>query len=105
MSVIVTIHVKADGDKLEQWAAANQDTLKGIAAKAEAQGMIAHRFYADGNGVMVLDEWPDAESFQTFFHGSMGEIGPMIEAVGGQGEPEVRFWRELDTPDKYGWGA
>jgi hypothetical protein len=106
MSVMVTIQIKADADKLEAWASANQETMKGIVGKAEAQGLIAHRFYGDGKGgVMVLDEWPDAESFQTFFHGSMSEIGPMIEAAGGQGEPEVSFWHELETHDRYGWGA
>jgi hypothetical protein len=106
MSVIVTIHVRADGHKLEEWATANRETMEGIVDKAVSQGAIAHRFYADGNGgVMVLDEWPDAESFQTFFHGSMNEIGPMIAAAGGEGEPEVSFWHELETQDKYGWGA
>ena len=106
MSVIVTIQIKADGHKLEEWATTNLQTMKGIVGKAEAHGMIAHRFYSDGDGgVMVLDEWPDAESFQTFFHGSMDEIGPMIAAAGGQGEPEVSFWHELETHDKHGWGA
>ena len=106
MSVIVTINVKADGAKLEAWAAANQDTLTGIRAKAEEHGLIAHRFYGDdAGGIMVLDEWPDAGSFQAFFQGTMDQIGPMMSAVGAEGEPEVRFWNELETHDQYGWGA
>lgn len=105
MSVIVTIRVDADGHKLEQWASENRDKMNGIAEKARAQGAIAHRFYADDGGVMVLDEWPDAESFQSFFHASMGEIGPMMQAAGAQGEPKVNFWHELATHDEFGWGA
>ena len=106
MSVMVTIRVRADEAKLEAWAAANPDAMAGIMEKAKQQGVIAHRFYGDGaGGLMVLDEWPDADSFQTFFHGSMDDIGPMIAAAGGEGEPEVSFWHELETNDKYGWGA
>lgn len=106
MSVMVTVSVKADGDKLEAWAAANGDTMKGIMEHAKQHGAMAHRFYGDGDGnVMVLDEWPDAESFHAFFQGSMADIGPMMAAVGAQGEPQVGVWRELDTPDKLGWGA
>lgn len=106
MSVIVTIHFQADGAKLEAWAAANKDAMAGILGKAKAHGLIAHRFYADDSGsVMVLDEWPDPESFQAFFHGTMDEIAPMIAAADGQGEPKVRFWNELETNDRFGWGA
>ena len=106
MSVMVTVRIKADGAKLEEWAAANQGTMTAIVEQAKQHGCIAHRFYSDGNGtVMVLDQWPDGESFHAFFHASMGEIGPMMAAAGGQGEPEVSVWSELETPDKVGWGA
>ena len=106
MSVIVTVSVKADGAKLEEWAAANRDTLTAIVDQAKQHGCIAHRFYSDGSGnVMVLDEWPDGESFHAFFQGSMAEIGPMIAAADGQGEPQVSVWNELETHDQVGWGA
>jgi len=105
MSVIVTLHIKADGDKLESWAQSHEDVMVGIIKQAEQRGVIAHRFYRDGQGnVMVLDEWPDIESFQAFFDGSMSEIGPMMAEVGAQGEPEISFWHELNTPDRVGWG-
>ena len=105
MSVIVTVSVSADGAKLEEWADANRDTMTAISDKAKGHGCIAHRFYSDGNGnVMVLDEWPDAESFHAFFQGSMADIGPMIAAAGG-GQPTIGVWNELETHDKVGWGA
>ena len=106
MSVMVTVSVKADGRKLEEWAGANHEHMAGIVETAKQHGAMAHRFYGDDNGnVMVLDEWPDAESFQTFFHETMDRIGPMMAAAGAQGEPQVAIWRELDTHDKLGWGA
>ncbi len=106
MSVIVTLRIKADGGKLESWAAAHEDVLTGIIKKAQEHGVIAHRFYSDGSGnVMVLDEWPDDASFQSFFRESQAEIGPMMAAVGVQGEPEMSFWQELNTPDRVGWGV
>jgi hypothetical protein len=52
---------------------------------------------------MVIDEWPDEESFQRFFDSQQDAIGPLIQQAGVTMEPQVRFWRVLDTPDKVGW--
>jgi hypothetical protein len=54
---------------------------------------------------MVLDEWPDPESFQAFFAETQDEIGPMMAGADMQAEPEISFWRELNTHDQFGWGA
>jgi heme-degrading monooxygenase HmoA len=106
MSVIVTLRLKADAGKLEAWAEANPDAMAGILEQAKHHGVMAHRFYAnDGDEVMVIDEWPDAESFNAFFGSAREQIGPMMGAADVQGEPEVNFWHELDTHDQLGWGA
>jgi hypothetical protein len=52
---------------------------------------------------MVVDEWPDPESFQRFFEQLRPEIEPMMAAVGVKGEPDITFWRKLDTHDEVGW--
>ncbi len=70
-----------------------------------AGGLIAHRFYASDGSLMVLDEWPDAESFHAFFGSTQSEIGPMVAAADPQSEPTIEVWRELETHDRYGWGA
>jgi quinol monooxygenase YgiN len=106
MSVIVTVNVSGDPGQLEAYAASNRDALEAIIARAREHGLIAHRFYgADGGRIMVIDEWPDAGSFQAFF----GEAGPQIQemmgAVGATSEPEVTFWRKLETGDEVGWDA
>jgi hypothetical protein len=52
---------------------------------------------------MVIDEWPDEQSFQSFFEENQAQIGPMFEAAGAPGEPGINFWRKLDTHDEFGW--
>lgn len=105
MSVIVTVWFMGDPDKFEQLTEDQKDKVSGIAERAKAQGVIAHRFYGSEDQIMVVDEWPDEESFQRFFESEQGEIGPMLAEMGVTSEPQVRVWRVLDTPDQVGWGA
>ena len=102
MSIIVTLRVSGDPEKLERLAGENQDMIRGISQRAEDQGLIAHRFYGSEGQIMVVDEWPDAESFQRFFAGEQETIGPMMEQVA-TGELEITFWRKLETGDEVGW--
>jgi heme-degrading monooxygenase HmoA len=104
MSVIVTVLVNGEPAKLEEHAAANPDAIRSISARAEAKGLIAHRFYGSDDGrVMVIDEWPDAESFQSFFSEAGPDIQSMMQQVGVTTEPQVSFWRKLETGDDVGW--
>ena len=102
MSVIMTLRVSGDPAKLEQMAAANPDVISGISERAKGHGLIAHRFYGSEGQIMVVDEWPDAASFQAFFAAEEAAIGPMMEQVA-TSEPEITFWRKLDTRDDVGW--
>jgi hypothetical protein len=106
MSVLMTFRIKGDPNILEQKAGENPEAMRSIADRAEENGLIAHRFYGSDDGeIMVVDEWPDAESFQRFFESNRSEIEPMMQIVGATGEPEIKFWRELETHDEVGWGA
>ena len=67
MSVIMTLRFAGDPEKLEQLAAENADMIRGISQRAQERGAIAHRFYGSDGQVMVVDEWPDPESFQAFY--------------------------------------
>src|SRR5579884_1586877 len=105
MSVIMTLRAKGDPKKLEERAADNPDAIRGISERAKEHGVIAHRFYGSDDGqIMVVDEWPDPQSFQSFFEQEQSAIQPMMEAVGVTAQPEVTFWRKLDTHDEIGWG-
>jgi len=104
MPVLMTMRVEGDPKKLEEYAAKDPDGFASIAESAKSHGLIAHRFYGDGAGqIMVVDLWPDEQSFQKFFDENGPRIQPMMEAVGAAGPPQVTFWRELDMPDKVGW--
>jgi hypothetical protein len=106
MSVLMTFRAKGDPAELERRAAANPDGMTEIANRAKEFGLIAHRFYGSDDGqIMVLDEWPDPESFQRFFEAMRETIEPMMADVGVTAEPDVTFWRKLETNDDVGWGA
>jgi hypothetical protein len=79
------------------------DRMRSILEAAQHR-LIAHRFYGSEGKVMVIDEWPDEASFQTFFSEMEPEIGPMMQEVA-TGEPEFTFWHKLDTGDDFGWDA
>jgi heme-degrading monooxygenase HmoA len=102
VSVIMTLRAAGDPDKLEQLAAERGDMLRDIAERGRAAGAIAHRFYGSDGQIMVVDEWPDAESFQRFFESEQENIGPLMAQVA-TGEPEITFWRKLETGDYVGW--
>jgi hypothetical protein len=106
MSVLMTMSMQGDPTKLEEHAAADPDGMQEIVGSAKEHGLIAHRFYATEDGqIMVVDEWPDEQSFQSFFEENRERIGPLMQAAGISSEPQPKFWRKLDTRDEHGWGA
>ena len=107
MSVIMAFQVVGDPKALEEFAAGNADKARDILEAAKRHGLIAHRFYGsdDGSSLMVLDEWPDRENFESFFQEQEPELRPMFEAAHVTAQVEPTFWRELTTQDAYGWGA
>jgi hypothetical protein len=107
MSVIMVQQVAADPNGLEQFASANKESVRSILEAAKNHGLIAHRFYGseDGSKVLILDEWPDRESFESFAEEQARQIEPMLEAARATETSEPTFWRELTTHDAFGWGA
>ena len=102
MSVIMTLRASGDPARMEQLAAEMGDDLRAIAERAKEHGLLAHRFYGSDGQIMVIDEWPDAASFQAFYEAEQASIGPMMAQVA-TGEPEITFWRKLETGDDVGW--
>jgi quinol monooxygenase YgiN len=104
MSVPMTLWVKGDPEKMDSAAAEQQALLADIVEAAREHGCISHRFYGhtEGGQIMVIDEWPDAESFNRFFESEQERIGPVMEAAGITMEPAVNFWRQLETHDEIG---
>jgi len=107
MSVIMTLQAAGDPKGLEQFVSDNPEQAQRVLEAARRHGLIAHRFHGsdDGRSVMVLDEWPDRQSFESFFQEQESEIRPMFEAAGVTAQIEPTFWRELATQDAFGWGV
>ena len=103
MSVIMTLWGRGDPEKMEEYAAGHKEEMQAILERAKENGLIAHRFYGTDGQIMVIDEWPDAESFQRFFASVEDQVAPMMQAAGVTEEPAVSFWRKLDTHDDHGW--
>jgi heme-degrading monooxygenase HmoA len=104
MSVIMALRLKGDPAKFEEFAKAHPEMAE-IKDDAVEHGVIAHRFFGslDGSEVIVVDEWPDAESFQTFFEKNQERVGQLMSGAGAEPAGPPEFWRVLDTPDKHGW--
>jgi quinol monooxygenase YgiN len=104
MPVLMTLRAQGDPRKLEEYATANRDEMRGIAELAGRHGLLAHRFYGSADGrIMVADEWPDEASFQAFFEEAAPRIQALMGSAGMTSEPEILFWRKLESHDEVGW--
>ena len=102
MSVMLTV-------KFPTVPAANQekivddyrDTMMEIIEDAKRHGALHHFFAEDTDGnLLVVDEWPDEESWQQFF-ADQEDIKKVMAAAGATTEPTVTTYRILDTPDRF----
>ena len=101
MSVIVVLRVPGNPADLERYAAGpGGDAMVRIADAARAAGAIRHSFAGGDNEVLVIDEWPDEQSFQTFF-ASQAEIADVMRDGGAQGPPQTTVYHKLNTPDQF----
>jgi hypothetical protein len=101
VSVLMMLRVNGDPTKVEALAAKDPGRLQKIVDRGKEYGVISHQFYGNESGVLVIDEWPDPESFQRFFAASP-EIAGIMQEAGVTTEPEITFWRKLDTKDSIG---
>lgn len=100
MTVVMVMRVKADPAKLEKYAKGNADQIMRIADAAKDLGATRHLFAGGDGEILVIDEWPSEADFQRFF-ASQPEIPSVMQGAGAQGEPQVTFYRKLDTPDVF----
>jgi hypothetical protein len=98
VSVFMILRVQGDPNRLEKYANANGDMMRRIGDAGKAAGATRHAFAAGDGEILVIDEWPDEETFQRFFD-SQPEIPKLMRDGGAEGAPEISFYRRLDTPD------
>ena len=100
MSVFVILRIPGDPDTFERYANDHADLLRSIGADGRAAGGTRHAFAGGDGEILVVDEWPDAASFQQFF-ANQTDIPQLMKDGGAQGPPEVSIYRRLDTPDAF----
>lgn len=101
MSVIVVARFSvSDVGKAAEWARAHAEVPEDITAYGKGLGQIGHRMFTDGKDLVVIDEWPDADTFNTFFAGAK-RMGEFLSGAGIVGEPEVRILDPLDVPGTF----
>jgi hypothetical protein len=101
MSVIMGLRIEVDPERLKRAMDENEQGLMAIVEQAKQRGAIHHAFYAGDGVAMVVDEWPDEESFLGFFEAQGAEIGQLMSSAGVTSQPQPTFWRLMDTPDRF----
>ena len=100
MSVIVIGRMTVEPGNVEKLWSEHKSDFEAIAAAAKAAGAIHHRWGLGEDHVVIIDEWPTAESFQKFFE-SQPRIADLMQAAGVQGPPEFDILRAKDAPDQF----
>ena len=97
--VIVRCTVSDLGKALE-WGQANGDIAEEITAYGKSLGQLGHRMLTDGKDIVVIDEWPDADTFNKFFAGA-ARMGEFLSGAGVVGEPEVTVLDAVDVAGQF----
>jgi hypothetical protein len=102
MAVMMGMRVVVDPARFEEVVNGNQERMMEIAERGRKAGAIHHRFFANeaGGEILIVDEWPDADSFLKFFE-SETDVAEMMGEAGVTERPTPVFWRELETPDRF----
>src|SRR3954471_8437059 len=101
MSVLMCLRIDADATRVEHLVTEDPTLFANVAAAGKAAGATYHRFYATDTEILVIDEWPDEESFQRFF-ASQHDIPKIMAEAGVTTEPQITFYRKLELGDDIG---
>ncbi|WP_037176071.1 hypothetical protein [Rhodococcus sp. UNC363MFTsu5.1] len=97
MSVVVILHFDvADLSAAKQSLADNAALLEEISGEAKALGARHHRFAANSGGLVVVDEWDNAEGFRRFFDGN-DKVAKVTAEAGVQGPPTVEVLEPVEA--------
>jgi hypothetical protein len=96
MSVVVIARFAvADVGKAVEWTRANPSIPEEITAYGKSLGQIGHRILTDVGDLVVVDEWPSAEVFNTFF-ANAPRMGEFLSGAGIVGEPAITVLDSID---------
>jgi hypothetical protein len=88
-------------EQLPKHMEANADTFQAITASARTFGLLTHYWSYEPGFLVVVDTWPDEQSFRRFFTDNESQIRQAMSPVI-TGDPEIVFYENLDTQDQVG---
>ena len=97
----MVMRINASPDDFERVAQDNADSMRDISERSKERGAIHHAFYAGDGEMLVVDEWDSPESFQKFFEEEQPNIAPLMQAAGAESEPQISFYRKVDSTDVF----
>ena len=100
MAVIVLGRMQADPANIQKLWKDRADDFKAVQKAAMAAGAIHHRWGLGDGFIVIIDEWPDAASFENFFS-SNAAIPELMQAGGVQGPPEFTIVESATGPDEF----
>jgi hypothetical protein len=100
MSVIVIGRMAVDPANVEKLWKDRKADFEAIAVEAKAAGALHHQWGFGDSYVRIIDEWPSAETFQTFFE-SQPTIAELMADAGVQGPPEFEMLEAKSAPDHF----
>ena len=100
MSVIVVGKMSVDPASVTKVWEDRKEDFQAVQKEAIAAGAIHHRWGFDDGFVVIVDEWPDATSFQQFFQ-SNPKIPSLMQEAGVQGPPEFTIVESVTSPDQF----
>jgi len=100
MAVIVIGKMHADPAAVQKVWKDRKDDFAAVQKEAIAAGALHHRWGLGDGFVTIIDEWPDAASFQKFFETNT-TIPGLMQAAGVQGPPEFTVVEAATGPDEF----
>jgi hypothetical protein len=97
----MTLRIQGDAKALEHLAEIDPDAFKKVSSAGKAMGATYHRFYATDTEILVVDEWPDEQTFHRFF-ASQPDIPKFMAEAGVSSEPVITCYRKLELGDDIG---
>jgi hypothetical protein len=101
MSVVVIARFPTeDPGKAIEWVRAHSDVPEEITAYGKTLGQIGHRILLAEKEVVVIDEWPNEDSFRTFFS-KAPRMDEFLSGAGLTSEPVISVQQAVDVPGTF----
>lgn len=100
MTVIVIGRMSVDTANVERLWAERPGDFAAVSDEAKSMGCTGHQWGFADDGVVLVDYWPDAATFQSFFDQNQA-IPQLMQAAGVSAPPEFEIVELKVGPDSF----